>query len=243
MMHDVTIVLPVYNEENKLRKNTLKVLDFCKKNLKQKFIIVIADNNSTDNTRKIAEELSKEHKEIEYLYIDIKGKGAACKLAWTKYKSKVNLYMDVDLATDLRALPRLIDEIFKGYDIVVGSRYLKGSNVRRTFLRIILSKGYLFIVHHYMHTKISDFQCGFKAVNEKVVDKLLPVVKDNQFFFDTEILIKAERKGFKIKEIPIKWREGTETKTKLIGDSLLFLKQLRRLKKELKRERNRKRLS
>ncbi len=234
-MANVTIVLPVYNEEDKLERNTLKLLEFCKKNIRHPFEIVIADNNSKDKTREIAEKLSKKHKQINYLYINRKGRGIALKTAWKEYKADVNIYMDIDLATDLSALPRLIDEVVKGNNVVVGSRYLRNSKIKRTPFRMLISKVYNLMVRAMFKTRIKDMQCGFKAVDKKTVDNVIPRTEDTQFFFDTELILTAEAMHYKVKEIPVKWKEGKDTKVDFVRTITNYIKSLIKLRRRLKK--------
>lgn len=207
------IAIPAYNEEKIIRKNVLKLYYFCKEKFSQhEWKIVVADNNSKDNTKKIVFELLKEHGEIQYLFIPQKGKGGAIRAAWEKFEADIYCFMDADLATDLSALPALISAIEKeGYDISCGSRYIRGSKAQRSFLRKITSLGYRFLLKFLLGVRIKDAPCGFKAINKRVKESLLPLVQNNEWFFDSELVILAEKKGYKIKEIPVIWKEETGT--------------------------------
>lgn len=232
----VLITLPTYNEEEIIKENSLKVLEFCQKNLKQGFKILIADNGSTDRTLEIAKELSADYKEIDYFHLKEKGRGRALKEAW-KNDFDVFIYMDADLSTNLKFLLLLIEEIKNGNDIVVGSRFLKGSKIERGFLREISSRFYNFLLKLFFNLKIKDAQCGFKAVNKKVVKNLLPKVENNGFFFDSELLIRAEKENYKIKEIPIEWKEAKrKSKVNILKTTLNYLKEIIKLKIRLLRE-------
>lgn len=223
------LVLPVYNEEDCLEQNVKKTLNFLAEK-KLDWQVVICDNGSTDRTSVIAKKLEKEFSNLDYLRIETIGRGRAIKTAWQKYLSDVYLYMDIDLSTDLRFLPPLAEEINKGNDMVVGSRYLSESKAKRKILRGTLSKFYNRLVRLFFRMKISDFQCGFKAVNNKVVKDLLSQIRDNGWFFDTELVLLGEKRGYKIKEIPIYWQEGKTSKVKLFQTSLNYFINLIELK-------------
>lgn len=231
------IAIPAYNEEKVIRKNVLKLYYFCKEKFSQhEWKIVVADNNSTDKTKKIVFELLKEHGEIRYLFIPQKGKGGAIRAAWEKFEADIYCFMDADLATDLSALPALISAIEKeGNDISCGSRYVRGSKVQRSFLRKITSLGYRFLLKLLLGMRIKDAPCGFKAINRRVKESILPLVQNNEWFFDSELVILAEKKEYKIKEIPIVWREevenGRESRVKmatLIGEYIRNIFRARR---------------
>lgn len=216
----VQIVVPVYNEEKELEENILKLYDFSKKNLKKyKWNIVISDNASTDLTPSIAKKLSKKYKEIILLKLKEKGRGRAVKSAWNKFKSDFYVYMDLDLSTDLKHLPKILAALEKGNDIAIGSRLAKGSKVEgRTFLRELTSRtlNYMFI-QFWFRTHFSDAQCGFKGVSHRVVENLLPHILDNEWFFDGEMLILAEKSGYKIYEEPVHWIDNPGSTVRLVS--------------------------
>jgi glycosyltransferase involved in cell wall biosynthesis len=210
----IVLVIPVYNEQEVLEDSIRKLHSYMSNNIKYTWEIVIANNASTDNTQNIINCLVKKFNNVTGFYVPIKGRGIALKRVWTSYDAEVYAYCDVDLATNINGLKQLFYEILKGKNnIVIGSRYLKSSKIKRTFKRFVLSKGYNFLTRLFFKTKIKDFQCGFKAVDRKIVKELLPKVKDTYWFFDTELLIRAEHsKKYDIKEIPVHWQEN-EVKT------------------------------
>ncbi len=231
MKSKISLTLPVYNEEAVIEDSVKKVREFLNMNLGDTYEwkIVIADNGSTDATPVKAKSLSDKYADIRYTHIDEKGRGRALRDVWSETNADIFCYMDIDLSTDLDAFPRLIDKIAEGYDIVIGSRFIKGASVNRSFKRELLSKGYNALLKLFLGVKFSDAQCGFKAVNKRVVDKILPEIKDQEWFFDTELLVRAERKGFKIAEIPVKWIEDTGSSVKLFRTISVYVKSIIRL--------------
>lgn len=236
----ILIAIPVYNEEAILAENTTKLYDFLKKNIADDWQIIIADNNSTDRTSDIGKDLGKKFGEIKYLHIPQKGKGRAIRAAWEGGDAEVYVFMDADLATDLSALPALITAVGREkYDLAAGARFHKNSKVKRSLLRKFISKIYRFVLHFMLSIKIKDAPCGFKAVNYKIVKNILPQIKNNEWFFDTEMVVLAEKENYKIKEIPVIWTEhkkiGRKSRVSFIKVSLGYLKEIWRLKKSYAR--------
>jgi len=232
---DLSIVIPVYNEEKILEDSITKIRNFSIKNMSNyKWGIIIANNASTDNTLKIAKKLSKKYNNVGFIHLNKKGRGRALRKAWTESNSDILCYMDVDLSTDLGALPNLIKAIDEGYDVVTGSRFLPDSKVERKLKREILSRGYNSLLKLILNVKFKDAQCGFKAVNKRIVKEIIPLIKNNEWFFDTELLVLSEKKGYKIKEIPVKWTEDKDSKVRTAQTSFNYIKSIFRLRKELK---------
>lgn len=216
----VEITIPVYNEEEELGENISVLHAFCEKNLqKYTWHITVADNASLDNTPVIATTITKKNPKISLLRLEQKGRGRAVKRAWAQSKSDFCVYMDLDLSTDLKHLPNLLVALEKEYDIAIGSRLAKGARVvGRTAIREITSRtlNYIFI-RLLFRTHITDAQCGFKAVTKKVVDELIPKIKDNDWFFDGELLIVAEKSGYKIYEEPVHWVDNPGSTVRLLS--------------------------
>jgi glycosyltransferase involved in cell wall biosynthesis len=230
-MKTVDIVIPVYNGEKELKNSIKTIISFLRKiNFPYKWKIIISDNVSTDNTPKIAKVLSKEYKNVEYLFIPKKGRGIALRTAWMKSKAEIVSFMDVDLSVELEAFPRMVSKIAEGSDICIGSRFLKESKVKRSLKREIFSRSYNFLLKLLFQNKFTDAQCGFKAFNTEAVKRILPFVNDDEWFFDTELLVLAERKKYKISEIPFTWTEGKSTTVKLIKTSIKLLKKAIKLR-------------
>lgn len=201
------IVIPVYNEEKELAASSEKLVGFLKKKL-QDFIwtVHIVDNASTDATWKIAQEIAQEEPSVIAHHLDQKGRGRAVRSVWQGAKSDIVAYMDVDLSTNLSHFPPLVRSLTDGYDLAIGSRNATGAYVHgRSFLRTITSKGYILLIKLLFWVHFSDAQCGFKAVTRRVVEHVIPMVKDNEWFFDTEFLILAEKMGYRIYEEPVTW--------------------------------------
>lgn len=212
------VTVPVYNEEKELEKHITILSDFCKKNLgKYDWGITIADNSSTDNTPVIAATIAKKDQKVRHFRLEQKGRGRAIKRVWSQSGADYCAYMDLDLSTDLKHLPLLIAALENGYDIAIGSRLMPGSHVEgRTFIRELTSRSLnFFFIQLFFHTHFTDAQCGFKAVTKKIVDQLIPRVEDNGWFFDGELLIIAEKMGYKIYEEPVHWVDNPGSTVRL----------------------------
>ncbi|MFA5127193.1 MAG: glycosyltransferase [Patescibacteria group bacterium] len=231
--------MPVYNEEAVLEKNINLLKNFLENNLAgYDWQIIIADNASQDKTGAISKKLTTQEK-IKYFFIPQKGRGLALRRAFLENPGDFYLYMDIDLATDLSAIPLMLDYLSREkYDVVTGSRFVPGSKISRSFLRKIISRGYIFIAQKLLDTRLSDLQCGFKGINSNTVKNITPQVRDNQWFFDTELMLLAEKNKCRLKEIPISWVEtrslGRKSKVKLIKSIYQFLINLFRLRSRLK---------
>ncbi len=232
----VTIVLPAFNEAKRLRKAVEEVKRWMDKT-GYDYEIVIAEDGSTDGTDKIASELAREDPKVKHLHSDERlGRGKALTRAFKQAEGDVLVYLDVDLSTDMRHLKELIDAIAKeGYDFATGSRLMKESQAERPFKRDFASKVYNFLVRFMLGSKLRDHQCGFKAFRKSAVLSLLDDVKDNHWFWDTEVLVLAQRRGFKVKEIPVRWKQSGETKVRFTKDVLYMFAQILRMWMESRR--------
>jgi glycosyltransferase involved in cell wall biosynthesis len=216
-MTAVDIVIPVYNEEHVLTQSVTTLRDFLSKNLSQEWKIVIADNASTDKTWEVAQSLSQKYPDVVGVHIDQKGRGRALRKTWLESQADIVSYMDVDLSTELEAFPKLIDAIAgEGYGVAIGSRLMRESNVKRSFKRELTSRGYNLIIKAMFFSKWHDAQCGFKAVSREAAQALVPLIQNQEWFFDTELLLLAGRKGFRIKEVPVAWVEDPDTRVHII---------------------------
>ena len=239
-MKTVSITIPAYNEEFLIYDSVNKLLNFCENNLQNyDWKIIIADNNSTDRTAEIAKKLEGESNgKIFYKFIPPKGKGLAIRESWRDFDADFYVFMDADLATDLAALPVLINELENGYNLVIGSRFIKGSFAKRPLVRKITSKVFSILTRLIFGLKIKDYPCGFKGADKNVINKILPQVKNNAFFFDTEMVIRSATGGMKIKEIPVIWRDRDKTASKsrvnILKVTKEYLRELSKLKKDLR---------
>ena len=216
----VDIIIPVYNEEDCLERNVLILYTYLEEVADFSWNIIIADNASTDRTSQIATYLSSKYENIQYIYLPIKGRGYSIRRAFLQSKADILCCMDVDLSTNLHYLKPLIEGIACGFDISIGSRLMQGSRVKRRLHREILSRIYNFLIKLLFFTRFSDAQCGFKALRTDVAKHLVPLVKNNNWFFDTELLLLAEYNKYRILEIPIEWIEDVKTKVH-IGKTIL----------------------
>jgi glycosyltransferase involved in cell wall biosynthesis len=212
----VDVVIPVYNEEHVLAKSIGTLHAFLTEHLPYDWRILVADNASTDGTLKVAHQLKEQYSRVDFVHLDQKGRGRALRKAWTESTADILSYMDVDLSTEIEAFPALIRAIAEeGYDLATGSRLARGARTMRSFKREFISRCYNLIIKTIMWTKFSDAQCGFKAISRRACDVLVPLVQNNEWFFDTELLILAEKKGYRIKDIPVRWIEDPDTRVKL----------------------------
>ena len=183
------------------------------------FEIIIAEDGATDGTEKIAESLASEYPYVVHLHSDERlGRGTALNRAFKSAHGDILVYIDVDLATDMSHLSELINQIRSGYDLATGSRMMPESDAVRSAKRGIASKGFNFLVRTMLGSKLYDHQCGFKAFKRSVLLDLLDQVRDEHWFWDTEILVRAERAGYRVAEFPIRWRPGSSTKVDMKRD-------------------------
>ncbi|MFB6088713.1 MAG: glycosyltransferase [Candidatus Aenigmatarchaeota archaeon] len=232
-MKDVLVVVPVYNEENILNWCIDKVCKFLDDLKSYNFDILIADNASTDSTPEISKEICKKFQNVEYRRIAEKGRGNALKKVWKSSDHDILSYMDVDLSTSLLDYVKLLRSIEKENDIAIASRHLKSSDVKRSLKRGVLSRGYNFLLKILFNVGFRDAQCGCKALDGKYSKKILDRIKDDEWFFDTELLIKSERLRASIEEIGVNWIENDDSKVKIFETVLSYLVSLFSLKLEI----------
>ena len=231
-------MIPVLNEAHVLEKSIAIVREFLSENLSYHWQVVIVDNGSTDGTFDVAQDLAHKFEDVKFVHLEEKGRGRALREAWQTSTADVVLYTDVDLSTELKFLPPLVRALIEeGYDIATGSRLAKGSVTKRSFKREITSQVYNRFVKWILFTKFTDTQCGFKAVTREVVDKVVPQVKDQGWFFDTELLVLGEKQGYKVKDIPVVWIEDDDSRVKIIPTALKNIAGVLRLRWHLTRNR------
>ena len=231
-MLTVDIVLPCYNEEMILKDSVSKLFSYLESQFPHKWRIIIAENCSRDNTLRVAEEIKKDYSDkVSVVTIKNKGRGGALRCAWESSNADIVSYMDADLSTDVACFLPLIEEILSGVDIAVGNRLSPDSNVKRTLVRTMLSVTYNFLIRSVFGIRqFSDAQCGFKAARRECAVRLLKSVKNREWFFDTELLILAERAGLKIKQIPISWVQSNKSSVKLLKTIIEDIKEITKLK-------------
>ena len=208
----VEIVIPVYNEAADLERSIRRLTAFLDDALPYRHRVTIADNASTDDTLAIARRLAVELDGVRVVHLDAKGRGRALKQTWLASDADVVAYMDVDLSTDLAALPPLLAPLLSGHsDVAIGSRLARGARVVRGPKREFISRAYNLILRGALRVSFSDAQCGFKAMRADVARRLLPLVEDTNWFFDTELLVLAQRAGLRIHEVPVDWTDDPGT--------------------------------
>ena len=229
-MAHVDVIIPVYNEEVALPPSVAKLRAFLQANLSLPWTIVIADNGSIDRTLAVAQELAAQYSDVTYIHLPEKGRGRALRRAWLESTADIVSYMDVDLSTDLKAFPPLVTAIDEGYDVAIGTRLASKSQTERSLKREFISRCYNLLIKAMFSTRFSDAQCGFKALSRKAVQELVPLIVNQEWFFDTELLILAEKKGYRIKEIPVEWLEDPDTRVNIRKTVMEDLKGLWRMR-------------
>jgi len=217
---EVSVVLPAYNEVEYLQPAVEKNIQTLNQ-FTQSYEVIIAEDGSTDGTAEHAEELAQKIGEVRHIHREKRlGRGTALNNAFRQSRGEVLVYMDLDLATDLKFLKPLVEAItIEGYDFSTGSRMMSNSKAERTFSRSISSKTYNFLVRHILGSKLRDHQCGFKAFKREPLLSLLERVGATHWFWDTEIMVRAHSQGYRVKEIPVEWKSGRGTKVNLFKDS------------------------
>jgi glycosyltransferase involved in cell wall biosynthesis len=227
---DIDIVVPVYNEEPALAASIRRLHAFLEDGFPFSWRIVIADNASTDATPVVAAALADELAGVAVLRLEEKGRGRALRTAWAQSPADVVAYMDVDLSTDLRGLLPLVAPLLSGHsDVAIGTRLARGANVRRGPKRELISRGYNAILHAVLRAGFSDAQCGFKALRADTARELLPEVRDDAWFFDTELLVRAQRRGLRIHEVPVDWVDDPDSRVDIVQTAKEDLRGVARL--------------
>lgn len=233
---DVTV--PVYNEEQDLELCVRRLDEYLSNQFPHSYRITIADNASTDSTLRIAERLARELGSVRVVHLEEKGRGNALRRVWLASDSPVLAYMDVDLSTDLNALAPLVAPLVSGHsDLAIGTRLSRSSRVVRGPKREFVSRSYNFLLQSLMGARFSDAQCGFKAIRADVAQQLLPHTLDKAWFFDTELLVLAERCGLRCAEVPVDWTDDPNTKVDIVRTALEDLRGMYRMTTDMARGR------
>ena len=226
------IVLPVYNEAHVLAGSVEQLGAYLRETaFPYDWRIVVADNASTDATLQVAHQLEDAHDDVAAVHLPQKGRGRALKKAWLESDAEALSYMDVDLSTDLSCLLPLADAVLKdGYDLATGSRMTRGSRITRSLRREMTSRGFIALIKLLFLSKLSDTQCGFKAITRPAARALLPLVENDEWFFDTELLLLAEKGGYRVKDVPVLWIEDPDSRVNVLKTVLEDLQGLARMR-------------
>jgi glycosyltransferase involved in cell wall biosynthesis len=230
----VEVVLPVYNEEAALPESIPALCTYLETYFPYRWSVVIADNASTDNTLAVAEGLATAYQpHVSVMHLEEKGRGRALKAAWSSSGADVVAYMDVDLSTNLWSFLPLVAPLATGHsDVAIGSRLLRGAMVTRQWKRELISRCYNLLIKAMFGNGFSDAQCGFKAIKRSVAKELLPWVEDNEWFFDTELLLLAEERGYRVSEVAVDWIEDLDSRVDIASTALEDVKGLLRVRTE-----------
>lgn len=237
-MKKLLITIPCYNEEIVLEKSIFTIVDHAKSHLAEyDWSILIVDNNSSDRTHAIAESLREKYSFILTDQVSDPGRGVAMRVAWERRPGyDIYAYMDADLATDLKDFPFIVSKVSEGYDLVTGSRYVPYADAKRSFNRKLLSKIYNVLLRAVLRVDFRDAQCGFKAMSATLVRELFPETFDSGWFWDTELMILACRKGYRVLEVPVTWREvRDELRASKVSPLAEIIRQLRNIWKMRRR--------
>ena len=214
---DVEIVVPVYNEAPQLAERITALRRFLDESFPFRALVTIVDNASTDDTYEVATGLAAVLPGVAVMRLSRKGRGYALRSAWSTSQAPVVAYMDVDLSTSLSALLPLVAPLLSGHrDVTIGSRLARGARVVRGPKRELISRSYNLLLRLTLRGRFSDAQCGFKALRRDAAEKLLPLVEDNEWFFDTELLVTAERLGLRIGEVPVDWVDDPDSRVDIV---------------------------
>ncbi|WFE54399.1 glycosyltransferase [Micromonospora sp. WMMD1155] len=228
------VVIPVYNEEADLGPCVRRLHAHLTEHFPYPFQITIADNASVDDTPAIADGLAAELPGVDVLHLEAKGRGRALSAAWSASSAPVLAYMDVDLSTDLAALLPLVAPLISGHsDLAIGTRLARTSRVVRGAKREVISRAYNLLLRGALAARFSDAQCGFKAIRADVAGELLPLVRDTGWFFDTELLVLAQRAGLRIHEVPVDWVDDPDSRVDIVATALADLRGVGRLGRAL----------
>ena len=229
----VDLVIPVYNEQRVLRQSVETVLAWTAQHPQHDWRIVVADNASTDGTLAIARALEHEHLgRVAALHVPVKGRGIALRISWLTSAADVCAYMDVDLATDLAHLPALIDPLAAGRaDLAYGSRLHAQSRTDRGLRRELVSRAYIFLLRRSTGLRVSDAQCGFKAITREAARALVPLVRDTRWFFDSELLLIAQQNGYRLHEVPVRWVDDPDSRVAIVRTAFEDLRGIWRLRR------------
>ena len=227
---DVEIVVPVHNEAPQLAERITALRSFLDECFPFRALVTIVDNASTDDTAAIASDLATQVPGVDSMRLERRGRGHALRTAWSSSDAPVLAYMDVDLSTSLPALLPLVAPLLSGHrDVAIGSRLARGAHVVRGPKRELISRAYNLLLKLTLRGRFTDAQCGFKALRRDAAERLLPLVEDDEWFFDTELLVTAQRLGLRIGEVPVDWVDDPDSRVKIVSTALSDLRGVGRL--------------
>ncbi|CAI49213.1 glycosyltransferase AglD [Natronomonas pharaonis DSM 2160] len=229
---EVSVVLPAYNEADTIERTVNVTLETLSSFLPaDSFEVLVAEDGCDDRTPDIASRMADADDRVRHFHSDERlGRGGALERAFEASDGEVLVYFDTDLATDMRHLEALVESVrTEGYDIATGSRRMPGKRQRREPERGIASTGYNALVRLFLRSPLYDHQCGFKAFDRDALLALADDIEDNHWFWDTELLVRAQRAGYDIKEFPVDWEPKGDTKVDLARDVFGMGSQILRL--------------
>jgi glycosyltransferase involved in cell wall biosynthesis len=227
----VDFVIPVYNEERDLGPSVRRLRAYLDAEFPFSAVITIADNASKDGTLALAQQLATDVPGVRVLHLEKKGRGRALRAAWLGSDATIVAYMDVDLSTDLKALLPLVAPLLSGHSqIAIGSRLARGARTKRGPKREFISRAYMLVLRLALGAKFTDAQCGFKAVRAEVARELVPRIEDQTWFFDTELLVLAQRAGMRVHEVPVDWTDDPDSRVAIVRTAIDDLKGVARLR-------------
>ncbi len=230
----VDLVVPVLNEAHVLEQSVETIREFLTKHFPYPWRVVVAENGSKDGTLEAARALAERYDDVAVVELGQRGRGRALRVAWTKSQADIVAYCDVDISTELEALEKVCRAIHEeGYDIAVGSRLSRESQVTRGFKREFISRAYNLFIKAVLFTSFADAQCGFKAVSRRIVDEIVPEVRDQAWFFDTELLVLAEKRGYRVKDVPVHWVDDDDSRVKIVSTAWEDIKGVMRVRRYL----------
>lgn len=231
----LSLIVPAHNEASMIRQN-IGLIEKAALQITDSYELLVAEDGCFDETAKILADISNNSPRVLHLHSDHRlGKGLALKRALKISKGQVLIFMDADLATSLDHLHDIVKIVENGKDIVIGSRHIKGSYVRRPLSRALASIAYNLLVRLLFWDNVSDHQCGFKGFNQQALKGVIDEVTENGFLFDTELIVRMKQRGLQIIEIPVKWAEpdGRIPKFDLLADGIRMLLKLVKLRLKL----------
>lgn len=235
----LNVTVPVRDGVTLLEANAPRLAAFLQGHWPGKYELVIAENGSTDGTWKLAQRLANELPATRAVQIAPAGRGGALRRVWSESRADVLSYMDVDLSSDLKVFPELVSAVLEqGFDLAIGSRRIQPATTVRGWRREWLSRGHNALTRAMLGLTIADAQCGFKVIRGSVARELLPRVRNDRWFFDTELLTLAVRGGFRVKELAVAWTENTDSRVRLVRTSLEMLGGIWRLRRGADNPRN-----